>query len=95
VASSLQRKGRMEAQAKMVVRKTSNKIHNKKLRRRREGLSTKSYEYGELEGVELALFVHYPKSGDFYSYLSKQQLPWLGDLENMVGYQSHIFHKRF
>jgi hypothetical protein len=51
----------------MAVHKGTNKVHNKKLRRRREGLSTKSYEYGELDGVELALFIRYPKRGEFYS----------------------------
>jgi hypothetical protein len=70
----------------MAVRKGTNKTHNKKLRRRREGLSTKSYEYGELEGVELALFIFYPKRGDFYSYMSSQQLPWLHNIHTMVCY---------
>ena len=68
----------------MAARKTTNKVHNKKLRRRREGLSTKCYEYGELDGVELALFVRYPKRGDFYSYLSRRELPWLRDVTKMV-----------
>ena len=68
----------------MAVRKPTNKVHNKKLRRRREGLSTKCYEYGELDGVELALFVRYPKRGDFYSYVSRRELPWLRDVTKMV-----------
>jgi hypothetical protein len=68
----------------MPVRKGTNKVHNKKLRRRREGLSTKCYEYGELDGVELALFIRYPKRGEFYSYMSCQQLPWLHDVYSMV-----------
>jgi hypothetical protein len=68
----------------MAVRKATNKMHNKKLKRRREGLSTKSYEYGELDGVELALFIRYPKRGDFYSYMSSQQLSWLQDVHRMV-----------
>ncbi|KAF2844458.1 hypothetical protein T440DRAFT_368828, partial [Plenodomus tracheiphilus IPT5] len=63
-----------------------NRVHNKKLRRRREGLSTKSYEYGELDGVELALFIRYPKRGDFYSYRSALHLPWIYDLDNMMGH---------
>jgi hypothetical protein len=68
----------------MAVRKGSNKMHNRKLRRRREGLFTKSYEYGELEGVELALFICYPKRGDFYSYMSSPKIPWLQDIYTMV-----------
>ena len=68
----------------MATRRVSNKIHNKKLRRRREGLSSKCYEYGRLEGVELALFIRYPKRGDFYSYMSAKELPWMRDLEKMV-----------
>jgi hypothetical protein len=68
----------------MAVRKAINKMHNKKLRRRREGLSTKSYEYGRLDGVELALFICYPKREEFYSYMSNQQLPWLHDIHTMV-----------
>ena len=78
----------LDAAAVMAARKTSNKIHNKihnkKLRRRREGLSTKAYEYGDLDGVELALFIRYPKRGDFYSYLSAQGLLWIQDVEKMV-----------
>ncbi|KAF3028717.1 hypothetical protein E8E12_000548 [Didymella heteroderae] len=68
----------------MAIRKSTNKAHNKKLKRRREGLSTKCYEYGELDGVELALFVRYPKRGDFYSYLSSRELPWLPDVAQMM-----------
>jgi hypothetical protein len=68
----------------MAIRKGSNKIHNRKLRRRREGLSTKSYEYGELEGVELALFICYPKRGDFYSYMSSPKISWLQNIYTMV-----------
>ncbi|KAF9730173.1 hypothetical protein PMIN01_12106 [Paraphaeosphaeria minitans] len=68
----------------MATRKTTNKVHNKKLRRRREGLSTKCYEYGELDGVELALFVRYPKRGDFYSYVSRRELPWLRDVTKLM-----------
>ena len=68
----------------MAVQKGTNKVHNKKLRRRREGLSTKSYEYGELDGVELALFIRYPKRGEFYSYMSSPQLCWLQDISTMV-----------
>jgi hypothetical protein len=75
---------RVAQAATMTPRKPTAKTHNKKLRRRREGLSSKSYEYGELEGVELALFIRYPKRGEFYAYLSKEQLPWLKDVENMV-----------
>ncbi|RAQ98766.1 putative patatin-like phospholipase [Stemphylium lycopersici] len=66
--------------------KTHNKIHNKKLRRRREGLSSKAYEYGELDGVELALFIRYPKRGDFYSYLSGQHLPWIHNVHDMMSH---------
>jgi hypothetical protein len=54
----------------MAVRKATNKVHNKKLRRRRDELSTKSYEYGELDGIELTLFIRYLKRGEFYSYMS-------------------------
>ena len=68
----------------MTTPKITNKVHNKKLRRRREGLSTKCYEYGELDGVELALFVRYPKRGDFYSYVSRRELPWLRDVTKLV-----------
>jgi hypothetical protein len=74
----------------MTARKIPTKIHNKKLRRRREGLSNKSYEYGELDGVELALFIRYPKRGDFYSYMSRKQLPWLQDVETMVRLALHM-----
>jgi hypothetical protein len=68
----------------MVIRKPSNKANNRKLKRRRDGLATKCFEYGELEGVEIALFVRYTKRGDFYSYMSKSELPWLGDVDKMV-----------
>lgn len=68
----------------MAIRKASNRMYNKKLRRRRDGLSTKSYEYGNLEGVELALFIRYPKRGEFYSYMSCEELPWLQDIQEMV-----------
>jgi hypothetical protein len=68
----------------MAVRTATNKVHNKKLRRRREGLSTKCYEYGELDGVELALFVRYPKRGEFYSYMSSQHLPWMQEIEEQL-----------
>ena len=74
----------------MAARKTTNKVHNKKLRRRREGLSTKCYEYGELDGVELALFVRYPKRGDFYSYLSRRELPWLRDVTKLVCHLPYV-----
>jgi hypothetical protein len=68
----------------MAVRTATNKVHNKKLRRRREGLSTKCYEYGELDGVELALFVRYPQRGEFYSYMSSQHLSWVQEIHKMV-----------
>jgi hypothetical protein len=68
----------------MAISKATNKTHNKKLRRRREGLSTKCFEYGELGGVELALFIRYPMRGEFYSYMSSQQLPWLHNIHTMV-----------
>jgi hypothetical protein len=68
----------------MATSKATNKTHNKKLRRRCEGLSTKCYEYGELEGVELALFIRYLKRGEFYSYMLGQQLPWLHSIYTMV-----------
>jgi hypothetical protein len=68
----------------LAVRKPSNKAHNKKLKRRRDGLATKCFEYGELDGVEIALFVRYTKRGDFYSYMSKSELPWLRDVDKMV-----------
>jgi hypothetical protein len=68
----------------MAVRKSGVKSHNKKLRRRLEGLTTKAYEYGELDGTQVALFISYPKRGTFYSYLSEQGLSWIHDVENMV-----------
>jgi hypothetical protein len=68
----------------MAGQKTTVKLHNKKLKRRREGLSGKSYEYGELDGVELALFIRYPKRKDAYVYMSKAQLPWLRDVDSLV-----------
>lgn len=70
----------------MAVRKAINKAHNKKLRRRREGLSTKCYEYGKLDGAEVALFIRYPKQGDFYSYISRRELSWLQDVPAMVSH---------
>ncbi|PSN59577.1 hypothetical protein BS50DRAFT_224542 [Corynespora cassiicola Philippines] len=70
----------------MAVRKATNKVHNKKLRRRREGLLTKAYEYGELDGVELALFIRYPKRGEFYYYTSREGLPWLRDVEEKMAH---------
>ena len=73
----------------MTVRKATNKVHNKKLRRRREGLLTKAYEYGELDGVELTLFIRYPKRGEFYYYTSKEGLPWLRDVEEKASLVSH------
>lgn len=51
--------------ATIAVRKTTNKVHNKKLRRRREGLLTKAYEYGELDGVELACSFAIQSAGSF------------------------------
>ncbi|KAF2818123.1 hypothetical protein CC86DRAFT_414193 [Ophiobolus disseminans] len=70
----------------MAIRKATNKAHNKKLRRRRDGLSTKCFEYGELDGAELALFIYYPKRGDFYSYMSKQTLSWLQDVPTITSH---------
>lgn len=77
----------------MAVRKAASKAHNKKLRRRRDGLSTKCFEYGELDGAELALFIHYPKRGDFYSYISRRGLPWLQDVPAMVSARSLYLHE--
>ena len=71
----------------MATRKASNRAHNKKLRRRQEGLSTKCFEYGELDGAELALFIRYPKRGEFYSYISNPRLPWLKDVPAMVRHE--------
>ncbi|CAE7208466.1 hypothetical protein P3342_011049 [Pyrenophora teres f. teres] len=62
----------------------TNQMHNKKLRRRCEGLSTKAYEYEVLDGVELALFIWYPRRGDFYSYGSAPGLQWIQDVEKMM-----------
>jgi hypothetical protein len=82
----------MHKQSGIAVRKPTNKIYNKKLKRRRIGLSAKSYEYGKLDGVELALFIRYPKRGDFYSYISSKQLSWLPDIEKMVKLASSMFY---
>lgn len=79
----------------MTVRKATNKVHNKKLRRRREGLLTKAYEYGELDGVELTLFIRYPKRGEFYYYTSKEGLPWLRDVEEKASLVSYPLPVRF
>ena len=76
----------------MVISETKRKIHNKKLRRRREGLSSKSYKYGELDGVELALLVRYTERGDAYAYMSKAQLPWLRDAEKMARLSPYSLH---
>ncbi|CAA9965148.1 hypothetical protein PTMSG1_08507 [Pyrenophora teres f. maculata] len=73
-----------DAETVMVARKMTNKMHNKKLRRRCEGLSTKAYEYGVLDGVELARFIRYPRRGDFYSYGSAPGLQWIQDAEKMM-----------
>ena len=90
IAPPSSRGARVARAMTMAVRKPTNKVNNKKLRRRREGLSTKCYEYGELDGVELALFVRYPKGGDFYSYMSRRELPWLRDVAKMVCCVPHV-----
>ena len=77
----------------MAVRKATGKAHNKKLRRRRDGLSTKCFEYGELDGAELALFIRYPKRGDFYSYISSRGLPWLQDVPAMVSRRPPVLNR--
>jgi len=68
----------------MAAGKRSKKKHNKKLARRREGLSTKAYDYGDLDGVELAIFIRYPKPGYLYSYLSAQDLLCIQVFEKIV-----------
>jgi hypothetical protein len=62
----------------------SNKSRNKQLKRRLESLTSKCYQYGKLDGVELALFISYLKKGEFYSYRSTAQLPWLRQPEIIV-----------
>ena len=56
----------------------SVKLFNKKLRRRLVGLRKKIYEYGELEGIELAFIVRNKGKGTLYWYTSNEQvLSWL------------------
>ncbi|KAF3031611.1 hypothetical protein E8E12_002120 [Didymella heteroderae] len=70
----------------VAVHKATGKAHNKKLRRRRDGLSTKCFEYGELDGAEQALFIRYPKRGEFYAHVSRRGLPWLQDVPVMMSH---------
>ena len=40
------------------------------LRRNLEGLLSKCYKYGKLNGVELGIYIDYTERGDFVSYQS-------------------------
>jgi hypothetical protein len=64
--------------------KPGAKNFNKKLKRNRNGLTSKCHKYGKLEGVELALFIRYPRKGEFYSYRSSDELTWLDQIPTMV-----------
>lgn len=56
---------------KMAIQKPTVRKHNKKLKRNLEGLLSKCYRYGKLNGVELGFYVDYPEKGDFVSYESE------------------------
>lgn len=66
---------------------------NKQIKRRLEGLTSKAFQYGNLEGVECCLLINYPRKGTFYSYRSSKQLSWLRNLHEMVsgGISSSVF----
>lgn len=54
------------------------KLHNKKLRRRLEGLTNKCYEYGKLDDITLALIVYNEAKGSLYTYISDEKMRlWL------------------
>lgn len=52
----------------MAIQKPSDKRHKKMLRRNLEGLLSKVYKYGNLQGVELGLYVNYMEKNEFVSY---------------------------
>lgn len=54
----------------MAIQKPTARRHKRKLRRNLEGLLSKCYKYGELKGVELALYIEYTEKGEFVSYES-------------------------
>jgi len=54
----------------MAVSKPTARRYKRKLRRNLEGLLSKCYKYGELKGVELALYIEYAEKGEFVSYES-------------------------
>lgn len=55
----------------------SIKLHNKKLRRRLEGLKSKCHSYGKLDDIELALIIHNRAKRNYYTYISSDRvLSW-------------------
>jgi len=63
----------------------SNRMRNKQLRRNREnGLLPKCLKYGQLDGVELFLGIKYTDKDEFYTYASKDDLSWLGNIPELV-----------
>jgi len=59
---------------------------NKQYKRRRDGLRSKCFKYGDMPGVELALLVRYTEKDCFYVFQSKKDLPWLGNMQDIVRY---------
>lgn len=50
--------------------KQSTKTRNKLLRRRRDGLRSKCYKYGQIDGIDLALIIYNREKRDYYTYRS-------------------------
>jgi hypothetical protein len=44
------------------------KSRNKQLKRRLEGLKSKSYSYGKLDNIDLLLIIHNRAKDDYYTY---------------------------
>ena len=58
--------------------------YQRKLKRNLDGLLKKCLKYGDIQGVELALYVAYPDQKGFVSYESKPELSWIHDIESKV-----------
>jgi hypothetical protein len=57
---------------------------NRQITRRLDGLVSKLIKYGELDGIELVFVVRNVTKNEVYSYISSENIDWIGQIEQMV-----------
>jgi hypothetical protein len=63
----------------------TRKERNTQRRKRRWGVEHKAYEMGKLCGLEVALLMHNPENGEYYTFRTTDQILWdMGQIVSML-----------